>query len=270
MARSGVIPEPTVKSGWKKRALRIIAYLSPLFAMGVFFMDWSAWQTYVGIGGIFLLIVLFAVIIGKKAGGRKRTPARFVARVAIFSALSAILYVVPIFSIHLPFLPSFLAIHFDEIPAFIGGFAYGPWAALAVLVIKTVIKMPFTSTLLVGELSDLIFSAAFVLPAAFVYRKKRNLKGVAIGFAISFVCQLIVAILMNIYVMLPFYMFVMGLPYEAILAMCQAANPAVKELGWSYGFFCVLPLNLIKNGIVIVATFIIYRYIHVLLRFDRE
>jgi hypothetical protein len=31
---------------------------------------------------------------------------------------------------------------FDEIPAFICGFAYGPWAAFCVIAIKTVIKFP--------------------------------------------------------------------------------------------------------------------------------
>ena len=157
-------------------------------------------------------------------------------------------------------MPAFLSLHFDEVPAFIAGFA--------VLVIKTIIKLPFTETLCVGELSDLIFSTAFVVPAAIIYQKKRNLKGVALGFALSTILQLIVSTVLNIYAMLPFYMFVMGFSYEALLSMCQAANPAITSLGWPYGLFAILPLNLIKDAAVIVITFIVYRSIHSLLHFE--
>ena len=38
-----------------------------------------------------------------------------------FAAMSTILYIVPIFQIRLPFVPSLMALHFDEIPAMIAG-----------------------------------------------------------------------------------------------------------------------------------------------------
>jgi len=194
---------------------------------------------------------------------------RFMTRVAIFGAISSILYVVDVFQIHLPFLPSFLALHFDEIPAFIAGFAYGPWAGFAVIVIKTIMKLPFTSTLVVGEISDLLFSTAFVVPAAIIYQRKRNLKGVAIGFAVSTVLQLIVSAVLNVYAMLPFYLYVMGFSKEGLLYVCQLANPAITDLGWTYAAYAVLPLNLIKDAAVIIVTFVVYRSIHKLLHFDR-
>lgn len=228
------------------------------------------WPIYVVAFGVFVLALVAAILIGKKTGGRKKTTTRMIARIAVFGSLSAILYVIPVFQVHFPFFPSFLAIHFDEIPTFIAGFAYGPWAALGVLAIKTVIKLPFTSTLVVGELADFLFSAAFVIPTVLIYKKWRNLKGVALGFAVGLVCNVIVAVVMNIYVMLPFYMFVMGFPKEALLSMCQAANPNITSLGWPYGLMAVLPLNLMKDAIVIAVTFIIYRYIHVLLRFEKD
>lgn len=233
-------------------------------------MNWNDWRVYVFIGLALVLLFLIARFIGITVGGRKRTTTRFVARVAIFGALSAVLYVVPVFQVHLPFLPPFLAIHFDEVPVFIASFAYGPWAGIGALAIKTLIKLPMTSTLAVGELADFIFSAAFILPAAIIYKKRRNLKGVAIGFTVSFFVQLIVSLLLNIYAILPFYMFVMGFSYDALLAMCQAANPAVKELGWTYGIYFVVPLNVIKNAIVLAVTFLIYRYTHKLLRFETK
>lgn len=217
-----------------------------------------------------VVAIAFVVIYSRFVKKANFSWSRFAARVAIFSALSTILYIVKVFEIHLPFLPPFLALHFDEIPAFIAGFAYGPYAAMIVILVKTIIKLPFTSTLCVGELADFVFSCAFVLPATFVYKKIRNLKGVFIGFGISVVLQVVVAMVMNVYAILPFYIQVMGMTEEMILGLCQKANSAITDIQWSYAFFAVLPLNLIKDAIVIVVTFIIYKGIHKTLRWETK
>ena len=81
---------------------------------------------------------------------------RFIVRAGIFAAFAAILYIFVKFPV--PFLPPFLEFHFDEVPVFIASFAYGPLMGVVVLIIKTLIKLPFTETLCVGELSDLIYS----------------------------------------------------------------------------------------------------------------
>jgi riboflavin transporter FmnP len=227
-------------------------------------------RNYITLALVVVILVLFYKFYAKSFPPKQYNHTRFIARVAIFGAISSILYIVPIFQINLPFLPPFLALHFDEIPAFIAGFAYGPLAGFMVILIKTIIKLPFTSTLCVGELSDLIFSTAFVIPTVLVYKKWRNLKGVAAGFAVGTIIQLIVSIVLNIYMMLPFYMYVIGLPYESILAMCQAVNSNVKDLGWGYGLYCVLPLNAIKDASVIIVTFLVYRSVHILLHFDKK
>lgn len=196
-------------------------------------------------------------------------PVKLITRVGIFGAFSAILYVVEVFSIHLPFFPNFLALHFDEIPAFIAGFAYGPWAGIAVIAIKTVIKLPFSSTLLVGELCDLILSSIYVFIVTFIYKRKRNLKGVAIGFAIGSVVQVISAMLLNVYAMIPFYLFLYQMKPESLLGIMRAAVPAISDIGWSYAFLAVLPFNILKDAIVVILTFIIYRSIHKQLRFAK-
>lgn len=233
-------------------------------------LDYKSIIALIALGLICVLAVkLYSLFF--PAGEKNWT--KMIARTAIFGGIATILYVVPIFQIHLPFLPSFLALHFDEIPIFIAGFAYGPWTAAAVILIKTLIKLPMTSTLCVGELSDFIYSCAFVIPASIIYKRQRNLKGVAIGLSISFVLQVTIALFSNIYVMLPFYMFVMGLPEGAIIGMCNAANPAIistfGDWKWGYGILAVIPLNLIKNAVVVAVTFVVYRSIHKLLRFEK-
>ena len=225
--------------------------------------------SWIVLGASLIATIVFVILYSKFMKRREFSWVRFTARVAIFGALSTILYVVPVFQLQLPFLPSFMKVHFDEIPAFIAGYAYGPFTALIVILIKTIIKLPMSSTLCVGELADFLFSTAFILPAAFIYKKIRNLKGVWIGFAVSFVCQVLVATLLNVYAILPFYMQVMGMSYETILGMCAKANPMVTNLDFDYAMFVVVPLNLIKNTAVLLVTFFVYKGIHKALRWEK-
>jgi len=232
-------------------------------------MSQQGWG-YLALGITLALLIVGSIIYGRYMEAKKFSWGRFAARVGIFSAIATILYVVPVFQIQLPFLPSFLQLHFDEIPALIAGYAYGPVVGVAVIIVKTAIKLPFSSTFCVGELCDLVLSCTFVLPATIIYTKVRNMKGVWIGFAASFLTQVVVAILMNIYVMLPFYEQVMGLSEEAILSMCQAVNANINNLTLDYALLAVLPLNAIKNSAVLLVTFIIYRSVRKPLHWEKE
>lgn len=228
------------------------------------------WYVIACIVGVVLVLVATVKLYFSFFPVQRFNPVKFMARVGIFSAMAAILYVVEVFTIHLPFFPSFLSLHFDEIPAFICGFAYGPFSAFCVIFIKTLIKLPFTSTATVGEFGDLILSSIFVIPCCLIYKKVRNLKGVAIGFGVSTVLQILGAMLLNVYVFIPFYSYFYGLSYETLLAICQIANPAITNVGWSYAIFAVAPFNLLKDAVVIVVTFLVYRSIHKLLHFEQE
>ena len=231
-------------------------------------MDYYGWV-------ILVLSIALIIMTGKVYSAffpnRDYSPVRMVSRIAIFGAMASILYVVPVFKFSLPFFPSFLEIHVDEIPAFIAGFAYGPLTGIGVVVIKTAAKFILTgspNTMGVGELTDLILSSVYVGVATFIYSKKRNLKGVALGFGVATVLQVIAAMLINVYVMIPFYMYVKNYPLDGLLRMMRLANPAITDVGWSYAFFAVLPFNLFKDAIVIIVTFIIYRSLHKYLRFE--
>lgn len=213
--------------------------------------------------GILIILFIFALIkiyYSSKTVKKYKNTTRFMTRVAIFGAISALLYIFIKFPV--PFLPTFLEFHFDEVPIFIAGFAYGPLSAFCVLLVKTVIKLPFTTTLGVGELCDLIYSTVFVLPAVLIYKKHRNFKYALLGLGIGTILQLGVSLIANIYIMIPFYMSVMGLSESAILSLCQQANPAIKDIGWTYGLFAVLPFNAIKDAAVLFLTIITYKSMH--------
>lgn len=213
--------------------------------------------------GILVVIYIFAflkIYFQEKQQAKYKFGTKQMVRVAVFGALSGIFYIYIKFPV--PFLPSFLEFHFDEIPAFIASFAYGPISGLLVLLIKTVIKLPFTNTLGVGELADLIYSLAFILPASLIYKRHRNFKGVIVGLLFGTILQLGVSLLVNIYVIIPFYMSVMGFSEESIMYLCKLANPKITNIGWSYGLIAVLPFNLIKDAAVICLTLLTYKSTH--------
>lgn len=199
---------------------------------------------------------------------KKKWNNKLIARVAIFSAITIILYIVPIFQFKLPSVfPSFLEFHFDEIPVMIAGFAYGPWTAFWILLIRTIAKLPFTSTVCVGELADFIYSLAFILPASIVYQKHRNLKGVCLGFLFGFSLQVIVSAICTCYFMIDFYLFLFkGLTKETLLASCQAINPRIKDIHGSLTVWAIIPFNVIKDLAVILVTFMVYKSLSPLLK----
>ena len=72
----------------------------------------------------------------------------YISQTAIFGGIAAILYCVPGLQFQLPFLaPSFMSIHLDEIPILISSFAYGPLLGVFEIILKTLIKLPMTSSL---------------------------------------------------------------------------------------------------------------------------
>lgn len=201
---------------------------------------------------------------------KKYNVIKFMTRVGIFGAMATILYVTPYFKLKLPLFPSFLEFHFDEIPAFICGFAYGPISGFCVLLIKTLIKLPASTTATVGEFSDLLLSSIYVCITCFVYQKKRNLIGVLIGFLIGTIIQIVAAMVFNVYVLIPFYMQFMGLSRTDLLNAMRLAIPGISDIEWGYANLAVLPFNALKDAIVIAITFVVYRSIHFFLRFEKK
>ena len=119
------------------------------------------------------LLILFLIFVVKAYfNEHKKTKitlgVKFIARVGVFGAISAVLYIFVKFP--LPIFPSFLEIHVDEIPILISGFAYGPLTAVFVTLVKTLIKLPMSNTLTVGELCDFVYTLAFVIPASLIYK----------------------------------------------------------------------------------------------------
>ena len=206
---------------------------------------------------IFIVVIVFNFF--KSFFKSKPMTAKFIARTAVFAAISIILYTVPFLKFSLPIFPAFLEIHLDEIPAFMAGFAYGPLSGFLVVLVKTLVKLPLTGTAGVGELADFIYSAAFVIPAAIIYKKHHTLKGALMSLLIATAVQLLVASFGTTFIMLDMYSMLYHLPKSVILHMCQKINPAVKDLTWPFLLMVALPFNALKDAIVVLVTALLYK-----------
>jgi riboflavin transporter FmnP len=196
-----------------------------------------------------------------------------IVRVAIFGSLATILYVVPYLQFSLPFAPDFLKIHLDEIPIFIAGYAYGPTTAFLIIMLKSLFKLmqDIPATGGIGVLCDFVYSLAFIIPAALFYKRFRTLKGAIISMAIGLFSQLLFSSVIGLYLFFPLYgLFYGATDYEGAMSliggMFTIFDPSITTASDPkviYEF--LIPFNLIKDSIVIGATFLTYKPLRIFL-----
>lgn len=190
----------------------------------------------------------------------KKVVIKLITRTAIFGALSIILYMVPGLQFSLPFAPSFLKIHLEEIPILLAGFAFGTPTAITLLIIKSVFKLitDIPATLGIGVLADFIYGCALILPATLIYNKHRTFTGVTIGILVGLIANLIVSCLISLYTIFPLYGLVFG--ENVIVGMFQVFDNSITSLtDIKIAYEFLLPFNFIKDSLVIFVTLIIYK-----------
>ena len=206
--------------------------------------------------------------IGKKKITLKMSAA-YVAKLALLTALAFALYMA---KFNLPFMfPSFLEMQFSELPALLAGFSMGPVAGVLVVVLKCAIKLPLTSTAFVGELTDMLLGVVLVLPAAIIYRLKKDKKHALIGIATGTVLATLAAVLVNRYISVPFFteLYVDG-NFDAIVGMCSAIYPGATADTF-YSFYLglgVVPFNLLRYIIMGLLTFLLYKRLSKILHWE--
>ncbi len=189
---------------------------------------------------------------------RKRLSAQYLTRIAVLGALSAIL-----FMIEIPVI-AFYKLDVSTLPALLGAFSIGPLAGFIILVIKNLFGLMHSTSMYVGELADLIMGAAYVLPAALIYRYRKSRKNALIGMAVGTLVMIVVAVLVNWKIMIPFYMTAYGFPMEKIVGMAQGALPFVTT-EWELLLFVTAPFNLLKGVVLSALTFVLYKRLSPLL-----
>lgn len=198
-----------------------------------------------------------------------RMSAAYVAKLALLTALAFALYLA---KFNLPAIfPSFLEMQFSELPALLAGFSMGPVAGVLVVIFKCLLKFPLTSTAFVGELTDMLLGVAIVLPASLIYLRRKDKKHAAIGLAVSTVCAVAVALLVNRYISIPFYttLYFDG-NFNAIVGMCSVIYPNATADTF-YAFYLglgIVPFNLLRCAIMALLTFLLYKRLSKILHWE--
>ena len=177
--------------------------------------------------------------------------------IALMGALSAVLM---LFRFPLPFLPPFLSFDFSGIVEMMGGFMFGPVAALLIIIVKILLQMVMQGSLSLGtgELQNLILGCAYVMPALVFYHLKKTRKHAAIGMTVGTITVSIVAVFSNLYLIIPFYAALFGTTMQEIVDSCHAVNPAINT-ALDMALIGIVPFNLIKYGACSLITFLLYK-----------
>lgn len=191
----------------------------------------------------------------------------YIAKVAILTAISFILYAFAKFP--LPFMfPGFLEIQISELPALLAGFSMGPVSACIVIVLKCLFKLAMSHTGNVGELTDILLGIAFVLPASVIYQLHKDKKHALIGLAVGSAILTALSLIVNRFISIPFYAKLYG--FDAVVGMVSSLyeNVTVDNFYTYYLLIGVLPFNILRCIIVSGLTFVLYKRLSKILHWD--
>lgn len=149
-----------------------------------------------------------------------------------------------------PIIPAFpwLQIDLSEVPALMGGFAYGPIAGGVIVILKVILRflLKGTGTAFVGEVANIIIGLALVVPAAWIYHRNKSKKTAILGMIVGALVMQVAGVFANIYILLP--LFNMHLEGAELMA---------------YIFGGLVPFNGVKALLVSIGTYLLYKRVSV-------
>ena len=171
-------------------------------------------------------------------------------RIAILAAAASILFLLEIPVV------AFYKLDLSNIPVLLGAFSMGTVPGLIILGLKSAIGLLHSSSAGVGELADFIMGAALLIPASVIYHRHKTRKNALIGMLTGTICTAVVGVLVNKFIMLPFYMGAFHMDMEGILAYAKVSG---VDSEWKLLLLITGPFNLLKGVVLSVVTFLIYK-----------
>ena len=179
---------------------------------------------------------------------------------ALFAAIAtAVMFI----EFPLPFMPPFLKVDLSGVVSLLAAFMFGPVSAVMITLVKDIIHFFSSSTGGVGELADFLMISTFSVIASLAYRRMHTRKGAVIGLSLGTASMVIIGMLTNKYMLIPFFSNVM--PLEAIFSTCAEINPLIGDLN-TYIIFGAGPFNLIKGIILSLVTLLLYKRLSVFIK----
>ena len=163
-----------------------------------------------------------------------------------------------------PLMPPFYKVDLSDVPSVMALFLMGPASAAWVEIIKILIKLITvgTNSFYVGELSNLIGVALFVVPLWLIYRKTgQNRKAAVWSLSASVVIRTAFACFVNAFITLPLYAAAMGVSLDEVVRMVAAVNPAITNLT-TFIILATIHFNILKLGINYLIGYLLYERLH--------
>jgi len=178
--------------------------------------------------------------------------------IAVTAMLSAVATVLMYIEIAVPFMPSFIKLDLSDLPALIGSFAMGPIYGVVIAAIKNIIHLLVSQSGGVGELSNFLLNAAFVLPAGLIYMKHKTKKGAIAGALTGAVFMAAISVPINYFVVYPVYTAFM--PMDTIIKMYQVINPKIQDGNLLQCLVTFnMPFTFMKAILSVIVTFLVYK-----------
>ncbi len=180
--------------------------------------------------------------------------------------LSAVAFLLMLIQFPIPTLfPFFLELDISELPALLGGFTLGPIAGSIIVLLKNLLLLAVrgSKTSYVGELSNFIVGAAFVVPASILYINNKSKRGAIYSLIAGILGMTVVACISNYYLIIPLFSKTLG--FESVMEMAARSNKAIVDMK-TYILYAVVPFNVLKSMVVSIFTLLIYKRLSPLLR----
>ncbi len=219
-----------------------------------------------------VIIVMFLIAYGvekyvknKNEASERILSTRKIVVIGMFSAISTVLM---LFEFTVPFAPpGIYKLDLSELPALIGGFAFGPVAGVMIEFLKVLLKtlIKGTSTAFVGELANFFVGCSFILPATVIYHIKKTKVNAIVACIVGTLVITIVGSSFNAFYLLPVFAKMFGMDIEVIIGMGTAVNRHVTSLT-DFILLIVAPLNIIKGIVNSVITLLLYKRLSPILK----
>ena len=163
-----------------------------------------------------------------------------VKKMVLIAMLAALSYMA-VLTVRIPVV-LFLSYEPKDVVITIGGFLLGPIAAFGSALVVALIEMfSISQTGIIGCIMNFLSSCTFACTAAFIYKKRHDLKGAILGLTIGSVTMIATMLLWN-YLITPLYMT--GTTRSDIAAMLMPV---------------FLPFNALKAGFNSALTLLLYK-----------
>lgn len=177
---------------------------------------------------------------------KQKMSVRYLACMAMFTALS---FVAVLIAKWIPPVSGFLSYEPKDALIVIAGFIFGPLSSLILSVLVSFIEMvTISSTGPWGFLMNALASCAFAVPAAWIYSRRKTMKGAVAGLAVGVLTMAVCMLIWN-YIVTPYYM-----------SMGELTDVAAKrQIVGGMLATVFLPFNLIKGGINAGLAMLLYK-----------